>query len=365
MYIYDLLTFIESNKNWFSLLTNEFFINIKNIGDLYIFNYNQFKTNFSENFTRACRGTILKINDKNIKPVCVPFYKFFNYNEKFADNIDFNTAKVLEKIDGSLIKVYYNDGEWRIATNSTIDAREANIQSFNSVGISNFYDLFIYTLGILGVKDAFFKNLDKDYTYMFELATPLNRVVIEHNNFDLYFLSARNIKTFKEENLCFDLIKSPKEYKISNKDDVILAAKELPKDKEGFVVVDKDFNRIKIKSPNYILMHGSINNNVLTKERLLDIYENIDYKEFVSYFKEYKEVFDNLEKLEKEFNLKLEECLRISNSFKGRPKKELVFFLDQIKFDSILRPLVFLYFDGKEINDVVKKIRKKFLIERL
>ena len=29
-----------------------------------------------------------------------------------------------EKVDGSLIKVFYYDGEWRVATNGTIDARD-------------------------------------------------------------------------------------------------------------------------------------------------------------------------------------------------------------------------------------------------
>ena len=61
--------------------------------------------------TRAalqCRGLILR-KDTN-QPVCVPFYKFFNLGEEQAHAIDWGTASVYEKVDGSLIKV-----RWRRA----------------------------------------------------------------------------------------------------------------------------------------------------------------------------------------------------------------------------------------------------------
>ncbi len=49
------------------------------------------------------RGLILR-KDTN-QPVCVPFYKFFNFGEEQAHPIDWSTALVYEKVDGSLIKV--------------------------------------------------------------------------------------------------------------------------------------------------------------------------------------------------------------------------------------------------------------------
>jgi hypothetical protein len=42
------------------------------------------------------------------KVMSLAFKKFFNSEEGNAHKIDWNTAKVLEKLDGSLIQVYYD-----------------------------------------------------------------------------------------------------------------------------------------------------------------------------------------------------------------------------------------------------------------
>ena len=52
-----------------------------------------------------------------------------------------------------------------------------------------------------------------------------------------------------EESIISEFFKTPKEYNFHSAQDVINAAKELPWDEEGYVVVDADFNRVKIKSP--------------------------------------------------------------------------------------------------------------------
>jgi hypothetical protein len=44
-------------------------------------------------------------------------------------------------------------------------------------------------------------------------------------------------------------------------DDCVEAARMLPWDDEGYVVLDKYFNRIKIKSPEYVKIHRLAPNN--------------------------------------------------------------------------------------------------------
>src|SRR5699024_2865527 len=130
----NLIDFIHNNKDWEEKLTSSpYNIKINRKDGYIIFNYKLGQTDFSINkdLLMECRGIILdEMND--YKHVCVPFFKFFNYGEKCADNIDWNYTTVEEKVDGSLIKFWIGrDGDLRVSTNGTIDARDAIVQSFN------------------------------------------------------------------------------------------------------------------------------------------------------------------------------------------------------------------------------------------
>ena len=50
--------------------------------------------------------------------------RFFNYNEKEADILDWNSVKVYEKIDGCLATLYYYNNEWHVASDDTPDASD-------------------------------------------------------------------------------------------------------------------------------------------------------------------------------------------------------------------------------------------------
>ena len=98
--------------------------------NLYLITYrNLFGVDWSEQWALQCRGTVLEKDSNRL--VCYPFDKFFNAGEKHASDLDWASARIYEKLDGSLIKVYWHlnsdtnsKGEWIVATNGTIDARE-------------------------------------------------------------------------------------------------------------------------------------------------------------------------------------------------------------------------------------------------
>ena len=79
--------FIENNNNWEELLTVEpYFLIVKKEPineqeDYVLFQYNQISSDFGQEIVQEARGIIFHINNvtKNIKPVCVPFFKFFNF----------------------------------------------------------------------------------------------------------------------------------------------------------------------------------------------------------------------------------------------------------------------------------------------
>ena len=131
--------FIWENENWRELLQDfPYYLSVVDDEKYFLLKYQQTKSDFNNDIVKECRGIIF--NTTTLKPVCVPFFKFGNYGESYADEIDWNTAKVQEKIDGSLIKLWY-DNEWHISTNGTIDASNADI--LNCVLYKNFKELFL------------------------------------------------------------------------------------------------------------------------------------------------------------------------------------------------------------------------------
>lgn len=85
-----------------------------------------------------------------------------------------------------------------------------------------------------------------------------------------------------------------KNYQKSSFDDCIEAAKALNTkisvvENEGFVVVDKNWHRIKIKSPSYIAFHHVINNYSFTKRRCLLLLRN-DTDNINTILKEYPRI---------------------------------------------------------------------------
>jgi len=99
-----LLDFIHENADWEEQLSKApYDIDIKRSEGFILLSYGP-ESDFRIEVVRECRGIILDETD-NYRPVCVPFFKFGNYGEPYADDIDWNTARVQDKIDGSLINL--------------------------------------------------------------------------------------------------------------------------------------------------------------------------------------------------------------------------------------------------------------------
>ena len=228
-----------------------------------LFESGEMAVDFSEDYIKECRGIILKKVEDGYKIVCRPFKKWFNFQEPHADEIDWTSARVQAKIDGSLVKLWFDEG-WHWSTMGTIDADYADTASGLSFG------------EIIRQSDNFkvidFDNLDKELTYIFELVSPYNQVVIKYNTPHLYHIGTRRRNG---EELNVDIgIEKPTEYPLHSLEECIAAAEKLNDDMvtdEGYVVVDKNWNRIKIKSPKYVLYHRVWNNGAAKAEDILSI----------------------------------------------------------------------------------------------
>jgi hypothetical protein len=306
MFNTELGLFCSMHDNWEELLTQEpYNLKISEDGPYVMFKYNQLTSDFSNPIVREARGIIFRRDDWS-HPVCWAFNKFGNYGEGWVQDIDWSTAFVTEKIDGSLMKVWW-DGEWNISTNGTIDAFKADI---GDIRMNNFGEYFINTLlDYYNNSTEFYNTLDEDKTYMFELVGPYNRVVVPYEQSDIYFLGARNKYTGEEFN-CSPLIagslsmgrfKLPKQYPLRSIDDCVKAASTFNWDEEGFVACDAQFNRVKIKSPAYVLAHFARNNNVINRKHLINIILTNEVEEFLCYAADYREELEKVQNLMKAY----------------------------------------------------------------
>lgn len=290
--------FISEHKDWKSLLQSApYFIEIKEDENYILLKYNQVKSDFYNPIVRECRGIILTAD--TFEAVCVPFFKFGNYGEGYADKIDWSSARVQEKVDGSLIKVWHHNKKWHISTNGMIDASKAMLSNDLEI-FKSFRDLFNracmkYDFALCGSRD-----LNPNYTYMFELVSPYNRVVVPYKEIDIRHIGTRDNTTLQELEIDIGIPK-PKSYSLKSLDDCIKACDAMGYDEEGYVVVDKNWNRVKIKSPAYVAVHHMANNGCINKERIVDLIKTGEDGEFLNYYPEYTKDFENIKSAIKKF----------------------------------------------------------------
>ena len=314
-----LLSFIQNNKdNWKTLLeASPYFLSVtqcpfkdKNgtliYPELYMLSYDITRSTMFDPLVRVCRGCIVSVEDiNNPKMVCTPFYKFFNYGEKECDSIDWETSVVLEKVDGSLIKLFNYKNNWIWITNNgwnidsdLIDALPCKYQETDTDNLKTYEDLKNYALNkLLSTKELRdeFDELDKEYTYMFELISPKNRIICEYEKTELVFLGVRNINTWQEVSAfeftkrlpILSLFRRPQIFNLRNIDD-ILALCNSYKDtaNEGVVVCDKNFNRFKIKCQHYLSIKYTKKSFKFSSQHILEAYLNGTIDDALANFKE-------------------------------------------------------------------------------
>lgn len=267
-----------------------------------------------------CRGIILEKG--TWKVLSLAFRKFFNSEEGNAHKIDWNTARVQEKLDGTLIQLYWDEhkGKWFAGTTGTAEGEgEVN----NKMG-TTFNDLFFQTVTEKYNLDL--NNLKKTHCYVFELTTPYNIVVKPHANSSATLLTVRNLETLEEESSANGFASNLKvpyvthyDLNAKNAGALIRTFENMPWSEEGYVVVDANFNRVKIKNPAYVAVHHlkgkSAEHNIIT------IVKSNEIEEFGATFPERKE---ELEKLKVNYDILLAKLLVTWEELKLRKPKNIM-----------------------------------------
>lgn len=289
----EILDYINSHLDtWQKDLTSApYYLKINTSGNYHLLKYDMLNSDFHESIVREARGSIFYFDEDIEKYICVshPFDKFFNFGEVYADTIDWNTASIQEKVDGSLIKFWWHANKWHISTNGLVDAVEANVESLVDNNLT-FYDLVLRAIDENYGRVEFMTSLDKNYTYMFELVAKENKLVVSYDKTALYFLGRRDKRTDKEVNPDEDeqakFFKMPRRFKFASLNDTIKFAETLDISQEGFVVCDANFNRIKIKGAAYLdAFH--FRGNGLTKKKIIEAILHNTIDDMSAYFPEF------------------------------------------------------------------------------
>jgi len=262
------------------------------------FNYDQIEARDSDLLAQQCRGLILRtangspmVDDQPLGETVIlarPFFRFFNVGQEAAATVNLEHAEttVFEKLDGTLCIVHFDDvhGEWHVATRAV---SEANLPV-------NGWDAYTFrTLFEKALKDTnkaefgeWVKGLDRSHTYMFELCTPMNQVVVQHNDFSVTLIGCRQTHTGQEfwpHTIAPHIdVPSVARHRFGNPNEMLEFVRERdPRKFEGVVACQETapgvFHRVKIKNAQY-LAYPRLKDSMSSPRNvmLLIIGENLD-----------------------------------------------------------------------------------------
>lgn len=245
------------------------------------FKYDQLESPMRELLVQQCRGLILD-EDENWRVISRPFDKFFNMGDPNAAQINWKIAKIHEKHDGSLMVLYNYHGIWHVASSGTPDA----MGEVNGFGFT-FKELFWRTFNDLGYQLPMLAHM----TFMFELMTPYNEVVVRHPKKRLVLIGARQRDTGIYEPLHrFEGNKWEVNSMLSWKTlEELMKFQFNPMEMEGYVVSDGEGRFVKLKHPGYVVAHqlkGSF-----SPRMVIEAVRSGDFAEILATFPEWRDDF--------------------------------------------------------------------------
>lgn len=240
-----------------------------------------------------CRGLV---TDDKGNIVARPFFKFFNIEEgRYTPTENF---EVWEKMDGSLLIVFWYEGKWVVATRGSFTSDQA----IKGTELLKKYNT-----------DIMFRHL----TFCFEVLYKNNRIVVDYGDYEGLVLLGTFDKNGKEYDVemwgeyGFDVVK-----KYDGITDYQQLKEIVKNDQEGFVVKFSNGDRVKVKGVEYLRLH-----KIMTNVTTTGVWE---------YLKNGEDVMEILKDVPDEFYNKIKTYVR-----------DLKYFYFQISEDAGKR------FDGK------------------
>jgi len=319
-------------------------IRVHKKNDMYLYNYSDVViVPRNHPMLVKCRGLVLRGDGAVLN---YPFDRFFNdwENDNKAD-ISWNTAVAQEKLDGSLISVFWNGIDWEVCTRGSFYPNENNLER---------------TLDYSQEFKRLFNNFDylnKTCSYVFELISDKNRIVTKYDKEFVALIGARNLTTLEEKDqhhlnaLAMILeVYRPKQIPIQNIEECKKLFENMRDDEEGLVIIDDQHHRIKLKQESYLKMHRI---KALKDEDILDyILGRIELdQEFVHAFPEVEEKINEMMLKWEAYNNMLGTLYNKLSPLLLISRKD--FALEVIKYPKY-RACLFSRADGKVYKDYVR-----------
>lgn len=290
-------------------LTSEFGIKVTHNEeyDLYILNYSQIDSPKIHPIVTECRSLVvefLQVGDLNIPEFSVvsrSFDRFLNLGENGnEDKIDITKMKAYEKLDGSLIGLFYYDGKWLYRTKSMImPTEDMEIDAFGT----KWKDKIEEALGSEYIEeiDIRMKNFFNNKTLILEFTSPYNRIVTQYQDTSITLLAIRDNNTgeYIRNHLILDKTatncgwKIPNYFEFNSVDKCKEVVASLPDLQEGFVLYDEfGVPKCKLKNSLYLAIHRLRGECTPTPKRIMDLVFTNETDEYLTYFPEDKYLFE-------------------------------------------------------------------------
>ena len=309
------------------------------------------------NFARASRGVVVDFNTKRI--LAFPYRKFFNLFEShtisLAEAEKRPIAGVMEKLDGSMIVLYYDETTktFNATTKGSLDSEQGA------------YATTIIPESVKNIK------LLQTYTLIFELISSKFTIVVPYDkkpgySEGLYLTGVREMKSEKlfepDEVQAFARqynLPTFKTYRFPTIQSIVDNAKTLPYMDEGFVVrFAGEELMVKIKGDEYLRVHRFLSS--LTDKNLLDVMIAGEEENVITNIgmvpEEYRQdVIDTLARYKKEAIMFRDECYewlskvpKAHSTFQGDRKTSAIWINTTAPKE--YRKFLFGLLDGKDVE---------------
>jgi len=304
----DLHKFIENvSFNDIEKLVEPLDITVKQSGKLFMLSFKD-SADFNNPIVRQANGTIFEKNtNKLIHYGFEKCYDGIKEQYKIGDTIDFtaidlnaNSRDIYMKkmenyrielyFEGSLIKLYYYQGEWKVSTSRHIDA-EKNFWASNK----SFKHLFVEALKFsynIDSLDEYFDKLDKNSVYTLLMQHPENNMI--HSSCVPILYNINKIDMTNE-----DLIEERLDKENLKVD---LKIDELDRKTKNYMVYienkDNSISRIKLLSEKFMSLKEIRSNNADIAQTYLEYLKDKNkLDKLISEFPEHFETFDKMNQL--------------------------------------------------------------------
>lgn len=289
---------------------------------------------------RECRGIVLERDSWNV--IAYPFNRFFNLGEDPQTESEFNWQSFTcqEKLDGSIIILYYYAGQWRVNTSGSF------AQGVCYDAGQTWEELFWATSGIDKYK------LETNYTYIFELWTKYNKIVRSYEKPTVTLLGIREMENFYEaDNRCLKVeaqklaVNRPIYYDMKSIYEItnfLLQTSSTDPTFEGFVLCDSNFNRIKVKSVSYKQLHQLKGNGQFIYRNIIPQILKGNFSTLSRDFPEWLEELEECSRQIKDLKTETDNIWYTYQSLRDRKK-----FAQSILKEATLPSLLFYLYDSK------------------